>query len=190
MAEGHLCGGWTRTWKGEAMRVVVADDSMLLREGLVRLLTEAAGEVVRWSPPSPIWTVSSPQSTSTGRTWRWWARRRPRDHGRGGREALVQHLCQDQSPRPRFGQPPRPRGPHLAQGALTPPHSPICQPLRGLLSSEVRREAAVVSPPRRRSAPGGDGPGAAPPPRGRQRRAVGVPARSAESRRPRDPRAR
>ena len=36
------------------MRVVVADDSMLLREGLVRLLTEAAGEVVRWSPPSPM----------------------------------------------------------------------------------------------------------------------------------------
>jgi DNA-binding NarL/FixJ family response regulator len=32
--------------KGEAMRVVVADDSMLLREGLVRLLTEAACEVV------------------------------------------------------------------------------------------------------------------------------------------------
>jgi CheY-like chemotaxis protein len=46
------------------------------------------------------------------------ARRRPRDHGRGGREAGVQHPCQDQSPRPRFGQPPRPRGPHLAQGAL------------------------------------------------------------------------
>ena len=32
--------------KGEAVRVVVADDSMLLREGLVWLLTEAACEVV------------------------------------------------------------------------------------------------------------------------------------------------
>jgi DNA-binding CsgD family transcriptional regulator len=88
---------------------------------------------------------------------------------------------------------PRPRGPHLAQGALTAPHSPICQPLRGLSPSGVlttRREAAVVSPPRRRSAPGGGGPGAAPPPPGRQRRAVGAPARSAGSRRPRDPRAR
>src|SRR5215207_5666551 len=38
------------------------------------------------------------------------ARRRPRDHGRGGREARVQHLCQDQSPRPRFGHSPRRRG--------------------------------------------------------------------------------
>ena len=45
----------------------------------------------------------------------------PRDHGRGGREAPVQHFRQDQSSRPRFEQAPRPRGPHLPQGVLTPP---------------------------------------------------------------------
>lgn len=41
------------------MRVVVADDSMLLREGLVRLLIEAACEVVASVRPD-VAVVGSP----------------------------------------------------------------------------------------------------------------------------------
>ena len=71
---------------GQPLRVVIAEDSVLLREGLARLIEDWARS---WSPGSATARRSSRRSSSTGRTCRsWTCGCRPTQRDEGLRAAI------------------------------------------------------------------------------------------------------
>ena len=91
-AHGHQPGRRADRDQGGAavLRVVVADDSVLLREGLVRLLTENGHEVVAAVGDGPsLVTASRAAHGRTSRSWTSGCRRRTPTRGCGPRSRPV-----------------------------------------------------------------------------------------------------